>query len=149
MARRPNGVPAPCHPDRPLYAKGLCLSCYNQVSHQRRMMQSGFPERLRKRAAQWRLDNPDHARAVDYAKHLRRKFGLTPQQYTALLETQQGVCAICAGPSRTGKRFHIDHCHRTGKVRAILCHHCNAGFGQFHDSAELLRAAANYLEAHG
>jgi hypothetical protein len=82
-----------------------------------------------------------------FANHIRRTYGITLDQYDALLAEQGGVCAICRGPS-TGKNWHIDHDHITGKVRAILCNGCNVALGQMRNSPEILRAAADYLEKH-
>lgn len=52
-------------------------------------------------------------------------------------------CQICKS---SDKMFHIDHDHRTMKIRGLLCSICNRGLGYFKDSPELLRKAANYLE---
>jgi hypothetical protein len=74
-----------------------------------------------------------------------KTYGITIEQYDALLIAQGGRCAVCRG-SGDGKPWHVDHCHDTGEVRGILCALCNRGIGHFRESADLLRAAANYLE---
>jgi hypothetical protein len=81
--------------------------------------------------------------------HLKRKYGLTPEQFDALLAAQGGVCGICRGPPTDvrGFRPHIDHCHRTGRVRGLLCSRCNHGLGAFGDDPERLRRAIVYLDA--
>lgn len=76
-------------------------------------------------------------------KNLRRRYGMAPEQYDALLLRQEGRCAICGGMPAT---FHVDHDHATGEVRALLCPECNKGLGHFRDNAALLRSAAEYLE---
>lgn len=94
----------------------------------------------------------------DWPRKLAR-YGLTPESYQALYESQGGLCAICGteGTSdviphhvraATGaSRLNIDHCHETGKVRGLLCNLCNTGIGHLKDSPDLLRAALRYLEA--
>lgn len=80
--------------------------------------------------------------------HLRRKFGMTLDEYDALLKKQNNACAICKKQQahRPGTNLPIDHCHTTGKVRGLLCDFCNQGIGSLMDSPELLRVAADYLE---
>jgi hypothetical protein len=75
--------------------------------------------------------------------HLRRRYGVDEAQVAWFVLQQDGVCAIC----RTGKAVHIDHDHRTGRVRGILCFNCNRALGKLGDDPELLRRALNYLEA--
>lgn len=82
---------------------------------------------------------------------LRRKFGMTPADYDAMLEAQSGGCAICGttdGMVHRGRvqRLPVDHCHKTETVRGILCTNCNNGLGRFKDDPALLRKAADYLE---
>jgi hypothetical protein len=80
---------------------------------------------------------------------LRRRNGITLEQYNELLERQGGGCAICGKLSSeeyNGKFLHVDHDHKTGKVRGLLCNDHNHGLGQFHDDPVLLRRAADYLE---
>jgi hypothetical protein len=60
---------------------------------------------------------------------------------------QNGRCALCGGPP-TERGLVIDHCHRSGKVRALLCSSCNKGLGFFRDDPERLTAAITYLENH-
>jgi hypothetical protein len=82
-----------------------------------------------------------------------KKFGMKPSDFNALVEKQQGLCAIC-GNEPGAKGFHVDHNHACcptkgccGKcVRALLCNLCNAGLGQFRDDVELLQKAINYLK---
>ena len=68
-----------------------------------------------------------------------------------MLEKQGGVCAICGGsePKDAGtghrRRFAVDHCHETGRVRGLLCVNCNSGIGKLKDSPDLLRRALDYL----
>lgn len=73
-------------------------------------------------------------------------YGITPEQYAALLAAQDGLCAICRTDAWPGKGPHVDHAHDTGRVRGILCGGCNNGLGRFADDPARLRAAAEYLE---
>ena len=59
--------------------------------------------------------------------HLRRRYGIGEKEFQELLAEQGGVCAICGAPDPQ----HLDHDHRTGWVRGILCFNCNGGLGQF------------------
>ncbi len=74
-------------------------------------------------------------------------YGLSLEEYDILLLAQGGVCAIC-GKSQSGKRkmrLCVDHSHKTGQVRGLLCEKCNVGLGSFRDDPELLVRAARYL----
>ncbi len=76
------------------------------------------------------------------------KFGMTEDQYEALLTSQNFRCAICETDKPGGMgRFHVDHCHTKGHVRGLLCFHFNTGLGKFKDNPAALRQAAAYLEA--
>lgn len=66
---------------------------------------------------------------------------LSLEEYEALLTAQAGACAICAGPGP----LHVDHCHRTGRVRGLLCPPCNKGIGHLRDDPNTLDKAAAYL----
>ena len=74
--------------------------------------------------------------------------GITVEQYDDMLEAQGGVCAICHRPSVTGKRLHVDHDHKTGRNRGLLCHHCNTALGNFRDDHAVVEAALTYLKEY-
>lgn len=74
---------------------------------------------------------------------LKRKYGISLQEKEALLLKQEGCCAICDKPLL---KPHVDHDHKTGRVRGLLCTACNHALGTFKDSVKILRAAIAYLE---
>lgn len=113
-----------------------------------------------------RKENPEKYR--DWAKSTREKQGqerntkevcrrlkVDVTEYYRMLEEQNNKCKIC-GQEETRKsrtkdkicQLAIDHCHKTGKIRALLCHSCNVAIGSFKDDVSLLKKAISYLEAH-
>lgn len=88
-------------------------------------------------------DRPDKLRKKRQEGRLR-KYGISDPEYQKMIETQQGLCAICH--TRPGTA--IDHCHRTGKVRALLCVGCNAGMGHFQENLEWMKSAIEYLKQY-
>ena len=75
--------------------------------------------------------------------------GLSLEQYIEKLRAQGSFCAICwMELPESGPLTHLDHCHKTGKLRAFLCTNCNRGLGHFQDSEALLLRAADYLKSH-
>lgn len=66
--------------------------------------------------------------------------------FEATLTAQSGACAICREPSKQHRRLSVDHDHRTGLARGLLCHRCNLGLGHFEDDVERLRTAIAYLD---
>ena len=102
-------------------------------------------ERHIEKGKEWARNNPDKVRN----KQLKYKYGITLDDFNKMLQDQNYSCAICntkeAGRNGT---FNVDHCHQTGKVRALLCHDCNTALGKFKDNPELMRKAASYVEEH-
>ena len=81
---------------------------------------------------------------------LKKLYDLTPANYEALLAKQRGHCALClctAADTRFGILY-VDHDHRTGQVRGLLCNRHNAGLGSLGDNEEGLLAALNYVRGH-
>jgi len=76
--------------------------------------------------------------------HLKRRYGIGADDFDRMVIEQDGTCAVCGRDDPE----HVDHSHYPGAVRGILCFNCNGGLGQFRDSADTLRAAAAYLDAH-
>jgi hypothetical protein len=72
-------------------------------------------------------------------------YGITSEQFDALMVSQGGLCAICHGPPNMNKTLFVDHHHTTDVVRGLLCGQCNTGLGYFKDDATRLIAAAEYL----
>lgn len=91
----------------------------------------------------------------DAARHygLKRYYGLSGEQYGAMVAEQKGLCGVCGQPETAMvndemKVLHVDHCHATGRIRELLCGSCNGMLGLAKDSPETLRAAADYIEKH-
>lgn len=82
-----------------------------------------------------------------YADTLRKKYGLSLEQYHSMFNQQQGKCKICkVSQNNISRRLVVDHCHKTGKVRGLLCDLCNIGLGGFRDDTELISSAIRYIQ---
>ena len=79
-------------------------------------------------------------------QYYRYHYGISLEDYEALLRIQNGVCAICQQENSLGHRLCVDHDHRTGRVRGLLCHSCNKGVGFFKDRPDLLHRTIRYLD---
>lgn len=91
-------------------------------------------------------------RAESQLAKMLNHYGLTWDSYLAMLRNQGDVCAICKNPESTNRvkwvPLNIDHCHKTGRVRGLLCTKCNLGVGNFNDEATRLEEALAYLKRH-
>lgn len=76
----------------------------------------------------------------------RTVYGITPEQYDMMLTAQGGKCKICGGSPRSS-RLHVDHDHKTGRVRGLLCWWCNKTIVPGRMTPKLLRSAADYLDS--
>lgn len=75
-----------------------------------------------------------------------KKYNMSEVDYEQMFKTQHFSCAICKKGNNAIKKFCVDHCHKTGKVRGILCGACNKAIGLLKDSRESLKAAIDYLD---
>lgn len=139
-----------------------CTECLKQVSsayykaHPEKWAQKEAelrakdPEGLKKKnrdaATRWRAD-PANVISKRMA-YIEKRYGITYLDFEAMEATQAGLCKICKRPP-DGRfdRLHVDHDHKTGKVRGLLCHGCNVSLGRFQDKPEWLDAAAAYLRS--
>ena len=100
---------------------------------------------------QYRIDHPDLRNSEWHEKYnLKKQHSLTTEQKSEWLASQENKCAICGtaapgGCSRTNKSWKIDHDHKTGFKRGLLCNACNLALGYARDNIEILRAMINYL----
>lgn len=102
-----------------------------------------YQEKERAICRAWWAANKDECNARRRAKRYKG-YGISDEDYQALLARQGGLCGICRKKKRP---LCVDHCHVTGKVRGLLCHKCNLGLGHYDDDPVLTRAATSYLEA--
>jgi len=126
----PKGFPgrpaATCYPDRLHDALGLCGPCHRRFLYYK-----------------------NHEREKEAARHSMRKskFGISKLEFQQLLIAQNNLCVICNKPQPGRKALAIDHDHRTGKIRGLLCSWCNRAVGYLEDSAERAEATAKYLRS--
>jgi len=111
------------------------------AAHQLRYRNNNI-EAARKRARQWHIDNPEKVRAQILARR-----GTTLEWFRNQLIGQAGRCAICGFVFPSSKATHVDHDHKTGRVRALLCSHCNVLLGAARDRPKILFKAAAYLRS--
>ncbi len=122
-----------------------CRPCYNAYYREKRK----DPEtkaRLYQKTQDWKKRNPEKWQRIRRNSVLKREFGITIEQYEAMLEAQGNVCAICSDP--IGDRGGVDHNHSTGKVRDVLCQFCNIAIGNLRDDPQRAEAVAAYLRRH-
>lgn len=86
--------------------------------------------------------SPQERKRLDRIRKLAERYGLTPEQLAEMQDAAKGICAICG----TEGELHIDHDHKTNKVRGLLCPRCNKGLGFFRDNTKFLDSAKTYLE---
>ena len=98
-------------------------------------------KKIIERVKVWSRVNPDKVK-----NHSLKRYGITLEEYNTMYDTQKGVCKICSEPSSVQRRLHVDHNHKTGEVRGLLCYHCNLMLGLARDNAETLKKAAQYIE---
>lgn len=151
-----------CHPSEKHWARGMCKACYSKFKNSRDFVAIG-----RKRADigcghvgrrvvangmcqtcyvahQRRLD-PEKTRRERKSEALRRAYGINIEQFEAICKAQGGMCAICEKALGPGHRSHVDHCHKTGRVRGVLCSMCNRALGMLGDDEDGISRALAYI----
>lgn len=146
------------------YYTTVCKKCSNKARYTNK---TNTPEKLalykqkaneRRRKSYYNNKQRDHDKVKKFIDNLikngkfktiwlKRRYGITIDDYNNMLSTQNYSCGICKIPLNTyGRAFGVDHCHTTGKVRGLLCHSCNLSLGGFFDNIIYLKNAINYLE---
>jgi len=120
-----------------------CKECEAKAS---RLHQTLAPEIYAQRARAYRIKYPER-----YKRTCRRttwkKMGWNPDEVEAFVKIRNGTCEIC-GKQGDWRALAVDHCHKTNKLRGVLCSQCNVGLGSFRDRPDLLFKAADYLKRH-
>lgn len=133
----------------------MCKDCKNS---RRRTDEYRATERVRHK--KWRSNPVNNEKQKQWSKKfrqsekgkkaikddmLKRSYGINLEQYESLLKKQNGKCAICNRTHIEDKKLVVDHCHKTGEIRGLLCSQCNTGLGLFGDNIENLNNAISYL----
>jgi Recombination endonuclease VII len=120
--------------ERPLDSNhARCKKCRAEL-YQERCKVPGYKEDLAIKNKEWRKNHKELTNRIIWNSNLKTKFGITIEQYEKMLQRQDGKCAICgrAETSRDAKgkikRLAVDHCHKTGRNRELLCLRCNHAF---------------------
>lgn len=131
----------------------FCTSCDKLLSidnfyNSKRKLSGKFGECkdcVKLRTKKWLQNNKHRIRERNISR-----YKITLKEYDDLLKKQNFKCAICgsdkSGNNKFAKNFSIDHCHKTKKVRGLLCNSCNRGIGLFKDNIDILLKAVEYLK---
>jgi Recombination endonuclease VII. len=115
-----------------------------RVNANKRAWRAKNPEKSNACSKRWRKKNPVKCLAL----RRKQKYGLSQEGFDRLLESQNNGCASCRKTFVGGNAFlvpHVDHDHKTGKVRGLLCRGCNIALGLLNESPENLRGLLEYL----
>ena len=113
----------------------MCKPCYM------RALGPAINERRKAERRQWSPEKRELEARRQRESKWRRNWRMEPAEVRALYKDGCGICRIELAEAD----WHVDHCHRTGKVRGILCHKCNIGLGHFNDDPVLFARAAEYV----
>jgi len=102
------------------------------------------PEKAREAVGKWRKENPELLKEIRDNSARKYLYKIRKEQFIQMKNKQKNRCLICK--NKFLKTPHIDHCHKTNKIRGLLCSTCNTGLGCFKDNLKLLQAAIGYLQ---
>lgn len=147
LAEAPRGIAHPSHRPRPNFPRKITCRCdcgtvrdvllFSLVGTRKPSRNCGCVAKHGRRRGLTR-------KQVTSEATLRAKYGITLAHRDAMIQRQNGRCAIC---HKLTEKLCVDHCHKTGQVRGMLCNQCNYGIGQLKDSITVLRDAIQYLGA--
>lgn len=122
-----------------------CNDCRLQKAKDKRLEKK--LDLIREDGGLWSLPRPK-PKKVDENARLLKTYGVTLEEKLEMLAKQGSMCGICTTPisQEDGQKAALDHCHKTGKVRAILCKKCNSLLGFARDDVQILQNAIKYLQ---
>lgn len=124
-----------------------CKECKNRLARERASI-VGYKKRNDKhKLARKEYYNKPEVKNRTKDQILKKTYNITLLEYNQLLAKQNGVCAICYNPEKTSRNMNlaVDHCHKSGMIRGLLCSNCNRAIGLLKDSSKLLASAIKYL----
>ncbi len=148
---------------------GLTTYCKDCLCAERKKYREANPEKMRQIRKDYRKNNKEkiaeagRRRWLEHTKHhpektryyrIKSEYGITKTQHDQMLLDQGSKCTICEkvfihGFGKGGTNFGVDHCHKTGKVRGLLCHPCNSAIGLVKENVTILSKMIEYLKFHG
>ena len=115
----------------------------------------GNKDKLNEAGKVWRNKNKGKVKEYQRTTNLKKNFGISIADYEKMAKAQNNVCAICLTPETflhkaKGQvaRLAVDHCHKSGKIRKLLCVKCNRALGLFNDNPNFMESAAKYIREH-
>lgn len=129
--------------NKPGWAKNLCSAHYNNKRYK------DNSEHMRQVKRNWVAKNKDYVKYLKKNNSLLSHYGISLQQYNILVIEQKGLCKICSSPNSKRVKMPdlvVDHDHKTGKIRGLLCSPCNVAIGMLGDSQERLLKVVEYLK---
>jgi Recombination endonuclease VII len=137
------------------YQRSYRLTHGEEIRANHRRSYAKNREKYKAASKKWRDEHPKEvqnrraspkAKEMERAGHVRRTFGITKVEYETMLSRQKRRCSICRSLFGEFNFPCVDHCHRNGNIRGLLCRTCNSGIGHLKDSVRLLKSAIKYLE---
>lgn len=147
---------ATCHPDRPEKSKGLCRNCYEKQllasnpEYKKRQIENSRNYAIKnvdkiKEYQRKRREKSGPQTDVKFFRYIKSKFSLSKEDYEKLVDRCGNKCEICDKPPYDKKRLHLDHDHKTNKVRGLLCARCNWYLHTVEKNPEVLNKIKKYL----
>lgn len=142
-----------CHEEKP-------LDCFSKDKNKKFGVKSYCKPCNVKRTAGWRESNPGRRQQYEKdrreadpeaqrGRNLKHKYGIGLKEWQEMFDLQGGHCASCGKhQADLEKTLVVDHCHSTGRVRALLCNHCNIILGYAKESIDTLESVANYIKEY-
>lgn len=127
------------------WIQSKCKNCHKKAS---RNFHKNNPGKHTEYSKAQRKKNPEKFKAKAHRSRLKYLYGLSNEQFDSMFKSQNGACAICEKQNLNGKRLCVDHDHKTGKVRGLLCNQCNGFLGAISDDKSKAARAISYLEKH-
>jgi hypothetical protein len=106
-------------------------------------------DKVRQKSIKWYHNNIEKKKIYDKQYQLNKRFNITTEKYNEMFLKQNGCCAICGKHQKKFKKaFAVDHCHKTGEIRGLLCSNCNRAIGYLYDNILYLNSAIQYLNKY-